>query len=112
MNKKVTLELVGLDGNAFSIMGAFRRQAQKENWINDEIQSVLDEAMSGDYNHLLCTIMKYCESPEHDEDDVCPDCYGDGEFEEEYWDEETDEYEVYYETCWTCGGTGVIEGWA
>ena len=30
--KKINLKLVGLDGNAFSIMGAFQRQARKENW--------------------------------------------------------------------------------
>ena len=28
-NKKVKLKLVGLDGNAYALMGAFQRQARK-----------------------------------------------------------------------------------
>lgn len=59
--KKVQLSLVGIDGNAFSIMGAFRNQARREDWSNEEINEVLDEAMSGSYDHLLATIMKHCE---------------------------------------------------
>lgn len=58
--KKVNLRLVGLDGNAFSIMGAFQNQAEREGWTSDEIKAVLDECMNGDYNHLLATIMKHC----------------------------------------------------
>ena len=30
--KKVSLNLEGIDGNAFSIMGAFRKQARREGW--------------------------------------------------------------------------------
>ncbi len=59
--KKVNLELVGLDGNAFSLMGAFRKQARKEKWTPEEIKGVLDECQSGDYNHLLQTLMAHCE---------------------------------------------------
>ncbi len=58
--KKVNLELVGLDGNAFSVMGAFQRQARREKWTKEEIDTVLQEAMSSDYNHLLATIAKHC----------------------------------------------------
>lgn len=77
IDKKVNLELVGLDGNAFSLMGAFRSQANSEGWSKEEIDFVLTECKSGDYNHLLCTLMNYCESlveeddfdPREDEDD-------------------------------------------
>lgn len=31
-NKTINLTLVGLDGNAFSLMGAFQRQARREGW--------------------------------------------------------------------------------
>ena len=55
--KKVKLALVGLDGNVFSLMGAFRRQARREKWSPEEIKEVLDECKSGDYDHLLCTLM-------------------------------------------------------
>jgi len=60
MNKTVLLNLVGLDGNAFAIMGAFSRQAKQENWSQDEIDAVLNEAKAGDYDHLLATIMRHC----------------------------------------------------
>ena len=62
MNKKVSLNLVGLDGNAFMLIGVFRRQARKEKWTDEEIKKVTDECMSGDYDHLLRTLMTYCES--------------------------------------------------
>ena len=57
-DKKVKLKLVGLDGNAFALMGAFQRQARKEEWTPDEIKMVIDESTSGDYSHLLATLME------------------------------------------------------
>ena len=61
--KKVKLKLVGLDGNAFNIMGHFQRQARKEGWTTEEIDVVLEDAMSSDYHHLLATIAKRCHNP-------------------------------------------------
>lgn len=61
VDKKVNLTLVGLDGNAFSLLGSFQRAARKQGWSKDEIDLVLNECMSGDYNHLLTTLMTYCE---------------------------------------------------
>jgi len=58
--KPVKLRLVGLDGNAYSLMGAWRTQARKEGWSQEEITAVLNEAKSGDYNHLLCTLSEHC----------------------------------------------------
>ena len=66
--KKVTLELVGIDGNAFSIMGAFNRQAREEGWTKEEIKVVLDKAMSGDYDNLLVTISSHCKGPDEEEE--------------------------------------------
>ena len=57
--KQVTLQLVGLDGNAFALMGAFQRQAKREGWTPEEIKSVLDECQRGDYTHLLATLMDH-----------------------------------------------------
>jgi len=62
LNKTVNLNLVGLDGNAYSLMGAFQRQARKENWTQEEIKIVIDECTSDDYNHLLCTLMSYTDT--------------------------------------------------
>ena len=64
MGKQVTLNLVGLDGNAFALMGAFQRQARREGWSAEEIKAVLDECQSGDYNHLLSTLMHNCKDGE------------------------------------------------
>ena len=64
MDRKVKLELVGLDGNAFSLMGAFSHQARKEKWAKEEIDAVMAKCMSGDYNNLLCVLSRHCESPD------------------------------------------------
>lgn len=61
INKKVKLQLVGLDGNDFAILGAFQKQTKKEGWAKDEISKVVNKAMEGDYNHLLSTIMTHCD---------------------------------------------------
>lgn len=60
-NMKVKLNLVDVDGNAFSVMGKFSQAAKRQGFSQAEIDEVLDEAMSGDYNHLLATIQKHCE---------------------------------------------------
>jgi hypothetical protein len=54
------LDLTTVDGNAFAILGAFKAQAKKQKWSKESIQAVLDEATAGDYDHLLSTIMQYC----------------------------------------------------
>lgn len=59
--KKVSLEFEGLDGNAFALMGAFRRQAKREKWTEEEIGEVIKECESGDYDHLLQTLIAHCE---------------------------------------------------
>jgi hypothetical protein len=60
VNKTVNLNLIGVNGNAFAIMGVFQRQARREGWTQDEIKQVLDEAKSKDYNYLLATIENHC----------------------------------------------------
>jgi len=64
MDKRVRLNLVGLDGNAFALMGAFSRQARREGWTNAEIDAVLAEAMSDDYTHLVGVLADHCDYPE------------------------------------------------
>ena len=61
MDKKISLDLEGLDGNAFCLMGAFSKQAKKEEWTEEEINEVLEECKKGDYNHLLQTLIKHTE---------------------------------------------------
>lgn len=57
--EKPALQLVGQDGNAFVIMGLAQSAARKAGWTKEQIQEYLDEAKSGDYDHLLQTTMKY-----------------------------------------------------
>lgn len=68
MNKKIKLDLVGLDGNAFALMGAFQKQARREGWTQDEIKVVLDKCTSGDYDNLIVTLCEHCDSEEKEYD--------------------------------------------
>jgi hypothetical protein len=56
--KRPKLKLTGEDGNAFFILGKAKRVARKNNMNWDEIKA---EATSGNYDHLLQTMMKYFE---------------------------------------------------
>jgi len=70
---QVHLELVGLDGNAFSILGraktALDRAGQSDLW--DQFHT---EATSGDYSHLLITCMKWF---------ICDEFNNNDEYEDE-----------------------------
>lgn len=66
IEKTVDLDLVGINGNAFMIMGVFQKQAKCEGWSQQEIDAVLKEAKSGDYDHLLATIQNHCEVKNED----------------------------------------------
>jgi len=57
----VTVKLVGEDGNAFAILGRVQRALRKAGVPDDEIKQFLAEAKSGDYNHLLATVMDWVE---------------------------------------------------
>ncbi len=72
INKTVNLDLVGLNGNgnAYSLMGAFSRQAKRENWSKEEIDTVMTECQSGDYDHLLQTLMGVCENKEDEDEEI------------------------------------------
>ena len=51
-------DLVGVDGNAFSVMG-YVAKALKREGLRDKVDEMRKKAMSGDYNHLLITCMDY-----------------------------------------------------
>lgn len=61
MKEKPKLKIIGEDGNAFNILGRAQRAAKKAKWTKSQIDEYLEEAMSGDYNHLLATTAKYFE---------------------------------------------------
>jgi hypothetical protein len=82
--RTVELELVGLDGNAFYLMGAWQSKARRAGFSKEDIDKVLKECQSGDYDHLLCTLMDHCKSP--DEEDEMED-----EGEDDLNDDDDDE---------------------
>lgn len=65
---KISVQLVGKDGNAFAIMGAVSsalRKGLKDYYhydnkkINETIKEYVEESKSGDYDNLLVTAIKY-----------------------------------------------------
>jgi hypothetical protein len=59
--KRPVIKLVGVDGNAFGIMGKVKRVLRSAGADQEYINKYLQESMSGDYNHLLSTAMNYVE---------------------------------------------------
>ena len=55
----VRVKLVGTDGNAFSILGNVVRIAKKHKVPQSDIDEFMKEAMSGDYDNLLSTCIKW-----------------------------------------------------
>jgi hypothetical protein len=54
----VTVNLIGINGNSFSIMGTVSK-ALRKGGHDDIVGAYCDEAMSGDYDHLLQVTMGY-----------------------------------------------------
>ena len=70
-------DLVGVDGNAFSVMAYTSRAMKTAGFSKEEITQYTEQATSGDYNHLLalsCEWIDKCNDKldlqyEDDEDD-------------------------------------------
>lgn len=64
-DRKPRVRLSGMDGNAFAIMGSVKKAMndfyETREQANKYFSDYQTEAMSGDYDHLLQTTMKYCE---------------------------------------------------
>lgn len=56
---KPKLKLSNKNGNAFAILARAMTVAKNNNLAQKEIDNFLDEAKSGDYDHLLQVMMKY-----------------------------------------------------
>ncbi len=54
------VKLVGVDGNAFVILGLVTKAIKRSNHP-ELVEAFKKEATSGDYDHLLQTCMKYVE---------------------------------------------------
>ena len=69
VDKTIDLQLVGLNGNAYALMGAFQKKARQEGWSKEEIDTVLEQAKLGDYDQLVATLMIYCEPNDENYDE-------------------------------------------
>ena len=57
----ITVELVSKDGNAFNILGICRRAMKQADLPQSEIETFIQEATSGNYDHLLATCLDWFE---------------------------------------------------
>ena len=53
------VEIVGMDGNAYSILGRCQAAARKAGWSKEQTEAFFREATSGDYDHLLRVVIKH-----------------------------------------------------
>jgi len=67
IDKSVSMDVLEGDGNAFAILGRFQRAARRSGWTAQEIATVRTEAMAGDYDHLLQTIIAHTHGDAEDE---------------------------------------------
>jgi hypothetical protein len=56
---KVHVKLVGENGNAFFIIGRVREALRTAGVSSEERQAFMDEAISGDYDNVLQTCMRW-----------------------------------------------------
>jgi len=56
---EIEVQILGRDGNAFAIMGTIQNALTKAGVSKDEISLYIKESMSGDYENLLRTAMRW-----------------------------------------------------
>ena len=56
---KPSVELVGQDGNAFSVIGLVKKALKHAGADKEYVDKYLNEAISGDYDRLLVVSMEY-----------------------------------------------------
>jgi len=61
---KLKMKLEELNGNAFHLLGAFAANARQQGWSTQAIEAVRKEAMAGDYDHLLRTLIAHTDRPD------------------------------------------------
>ena len=54
---QATVRLIEEDGNAFAVMGRCQRAAREAGWTKEQIDALLQDMRSGDYDHLLGVAM-------------------------------------------------------
>lgn len=75
----VHVQLIGEDGNAFSILGRVTRAMKRAGVERFKTDEFIAEATSGDYDHLLRTVMSWvsCDVDTEEDDynpNACTEC--------------------------------------
>lgn len=55
----IKAKLIGQDGNAYAIIGTVQQALRKANVPSSDIDEFVVEAMSGDYNNVITTALKW-----------------------------------------------------
>lgn len=63
----VNVQLVGQDGNAFSILARVSKALRHGGVSSDEIKKFFDEATASDYQHLLQVVLAWVSVDEEEE---------------------------------------------
>lgn len=91
----IVVPLVGKDGNAFAILGRVITAMRRGGCTEEEIDAFKTEATSGDYSHLLNTVMKtVSEASEDDDDDDSFNGISDADEEEDIIEDDLDSKEA------------------
>lgn len=59
--KKISMDTLRIDGENVSLIAAFRKRAEQENWDREEIDTICNEALSKNVKHMMATLEKHCE---------------------------------------------------
>lgn len=57
--KKVVGSLVGVNGNAFALMAYFDKLARRQGWRQQEIEMLMKQVITYDYNHLVALLNEH-----------------------------------------------------
>lgn len=55
---EVALDFDRVEGNAYSLLGAFRKAARRQGYSQADIDRVIDDARSGDCEYLVGVLMR------------------------------------------------------
>lgn len=56
---EITVKIIMADGNAFNILGICTRAMRQAHLSQNEIDQFMQEATSGNYDHLLAVVMAW-----------------------------------------------------
>lgn len=69
VDKKVKMQMVGMDGNIFMVLGQWQRHAKRQEWTEEEITKVRSAVMQGGsgYDGALGLIIEHTEETDEEE---------------------------------------------